>query len=306
MQKRRRNEKKLYQIGEFDLIERIARKFNISKSVVKGIGDDTAVISYKKDRYLLLTTDMLVEGVHFSRRGANFFQIGRKSLAVNISDIAAMGGIPRYAVISAAFPRATPLSIIDNIMRGIGSIAEEFKVDIVGGDTVRSQSIILNISLLGEVKKGFLILRSGAKAGDLIFVTGNLGNTRRLKQFNFIPRVKEAQDIIKRFRPSSMIDISDGLVSDLHRIARESSVGAVIFEQMIPLAPQASLNQALYDGEDFELLFTMPLESARKFYKEQISPLSCIGKIVEKKKGLTLIDKKAGVSTLKEKGFKHF
>ncbi|UCB57111.1 MAG: thiamine-phosphate kinase [Candidatus Omnitrophota bacterium] len=298
--------KTLRKIGEFGLIEHIARKINCDKSVICGIGDDAAVISYTKDKYLLLTTDMLIEGVHFRRREATFAQIGRKALAVNISDIAAMGGIPKYAVISAGLPRKISLRAVNEIMHGINVLARDFGVNIVGGDTVRSKKIVLSVFLVGEVKKRNLTLRSGARVGDLIFVTGTLGGSRKMKQFNFIPRVKEAQGIIKRFKPTSLIDISDGLVSDLQRIAEASKVGAVIFGQSVPVTRGASLKQALYEGEDFELLFTMSLESARKFYRKDKFPITCIGKIVDKKRGLALIDRKAMVSPLKHKGFRHF
>ncbi|MBL7091773.1 MAG: thiamine-monophosphate kinase [Candidatus Omnitrophica bacterium] len=298
--------KTLRQIGEFGMIGRIAKKIKCDKSVICGIGDDAAVISYTKDKYLLFTTDMLVEGVHFRRKEATFAQIGRKALAVNISDIAAMGGVPKYAVVSLGFPKGLSLRAVDEIMRGMYALAEEFGINIVGGDTVRAEKIVLCVSLAGEVKKGNLTLRSGARPGDLIFVTGTLGGSRRLKQFNFIPRVKEAQEIIKRFRPTALIDISDGLASDLQRITEQSRVGAIIFEESIPTSRGASLKKALYEGEDFELLFTISLDSARKFYTKDKFPITCIGKIVERKRGLALIDKEARVSSLKQKGFRHF
>ena len=298
--------KVLRQIGEFGLIERMREKIKMDKSVIRGVGDDAAVISYTKDKYLLFTTDMLIEGVHFTRKEATFFQIGRKALAVNISDIAAMGGIPKYAVISAGFPKELSLRAIDNIILGINTLAKEYRINIVGGDTVRAGKIVLCISLVGQIKKRDLTLRSGAKLGDLIFVTGSLGGARRLKQFNFIPRVKEAQAIIKKFKPTAMIDLSDGLASDLQKIAQASKVGAVIFEQMVPLSRGAFLQSALYEGEDFELLFTMPLDSARKFYKKEEFPITCLGKVVERKRGLAIIDKKAKTISLKQKGFKHF
>jgi thiamine-monophosphate kinase len=298
--------KTLKQIGEFGLIEHIAAKIKTDKSVICGIGDDAAVLSYTRDKYLLLTTDMLIEGVHFRKREASFSQIGRKALAVNISDIAAMGGVARYAVVSAGFPKQLSLRAVDDIMRGINMLAQEFDINIVGGDTVRSDRIVLSISLVGEVEKRNLTLRSGAKVGDLIFVTGTLGGSKRLRQFNFIPRVKEAQGIIKRFKPTAMIDLSDGLAADLQRIAEQSRVGAVIFAQSIPVSRGASLKGALYEGEDFELLFTMSLDSARKFYKQDKFPITCIGKIVRKNRGLSVIDKKTKMYPLKRKGFRHF
>ncbi|MFH1045864.1 MAG: thiamine-phosphate kinase [Candidatus Omnitrophota bacterium] len=296
--------KTLKQIGEFGLIERIAKQLTTDKTVIRGIGDDAAVISDSGDSYLLFTTDMLVEGVHFTRREASFYQIGRKSLAVNISDIAAMGGIPTYAVVSCGLPAALPLSAADEMIRGISTLAKEFGVNIVGGDTVRSPVIVINIALLGKVKKNELVLRSGAKVNDLIFVSGTLGNTRRLKQYNFIPRLKEARYLVKQYKPSSMIDLSDGLASDLRRISEQSRVGAVLFEELLPLAPGATARGALYDGEDFELLFTLPLERVRALYAKRALPdfCTCVGKIVTRKEGLTLIDKKARQITLTLKG----
>lgn len=298
--------KTLQRLGEFGLIERIARGIRVNKSVICGIGDDAAVLAYTKEKYLLLTTDMLVEGVHFSLAEATYAQIGRKSLAVNISDIAAMGGIPKYAVIAVGLPKAICIRAVDEMVRGITSLAKEFGINIVGGDTVRAHKIILCVSLMGEVKKRNLTLRSGAKPGDLIFVTGTLGGSRRLKQFNFIPRVKEAQKLIARFRPTAMIDLSDGLASDLARISEASKVGAVIFKESIPLSRGATLQSALDEGEDFELLFTLSLDTARKFSKQDNFPVTCIGKIVEQKRGLHLIDQKARCIPLKQKGFKHF
>lgn len=298
--------KMLSRLGEFGLIAHMAKSFKADKSVIRGIGDDAAVIAYTKEKYLLLTTDMLIEGVHFRRKGTTFAQIGRKSLAVNISDIAAMGGVPKYAVVSVGLPQTLHLRAVEEIVRGINTLAKEYAINIVGGDTVRSNKIVLSISLIGEVKKEDLTLRSGAKAGDLIFVTGSLGGSRRLKQFNFIPRIKEAAEIIKRFKPTALIDISDGLVSDLQRIAEQSKVGAIIFEDLIPVSAGASLASALYEGEDFELLFTIPLQFARRFYKKRKFPITCIGKIVERKSGLTIINKRAKVSSLRPKGFQHF
>lgn len=298
--------KELRQIGEFGLIERIAKKVTTDKSVIYGVGDDAAVISYTKNKYLLFTTDMLIEGVHFRRNEASSFQIGRKALAVNISDIAAMGGTAKYAQVAAGIPKGFSLRTVDEIMRGINTLAKEFGINIVGGDTVRANKIVLCVSLVGEVKKCYLTLRSGAKVGDLIFVTGSLGGARRLRQFNFIPRVKEAQEIIKKFKPTALIDISDGLASDLQRITEQSKVGAVIFEQLIPVSRGVSLESALYEGEDFELLFTMSLNSARRFYKKGKFPITCIGKITERKKGLTIINRRAKISSLKQKAFRHF
>ena len=185
--------KKLQDIGEFGLIKRIADKEKISdKDVVVGIGDDTAVLKYKKNLYLLLTTDMLVEDVHFNQK-ATPFQIGWKALAVNISDIAAMGGIPKYGLVSLGLKKNTSLKFVDELYRGIKTIAKRFDVQIVGGDTVSSSKLVINIALTGEVEKKYLTLRKGAKIGDKIYVTGRLGGSIIGKHLSFIPRVKEAR-----------------------------------------------------------------------------------------------------------------
>ena len=216
--------KKISGINELEIIESLKRKVKNRNSVIKGIGDDAAVIKYQKGKYMLFTTDMIVEGVHFRVGSANYYQIGRKGLAVNISDIAAMGGLPKYALISLGLPRTLSRKAVDEIISGIVSLAKEYNIDIVGGDTVRSKAVTINIALVGEVKKKHLVLRNTAKEQDLIFVTGSLGNTRTYKQFNFIPRVQEAQGLIAKFKPTAMIDISDGLALDLKRIADSSYV----------------------------------------------------------------------------------
>ena len=189
--------KLLKDIGEFGLIKRIAKAEKISdKDVIAGIGDDAAVLKYKKNLYLLLTTDILIEDVHFNQK-ATPFQIGWKALAVNISDIAAMGGIPRYALVSLGLRKEIPIKFVDEIYQGIRTLAKKFDVQILGGDTVSSSKIVINIALTGEVEKSCLTLRKGAKIGDKIYVTGRLGGSITGKHLSFIPRVKEARYLLK-------------------------------------------------------------------------------------------------------------
>ena len=296
-------------LGEFGLIDSIKRSVIRSRSVVKGIGDDTAVLPLDAKRYLLFTTDMIVEGVHFTRKmGAQ--AIGHKALACNISDIAAMGGVPTYAVISIGLPPGLPVRFVQDIYKGINALAKQFNVAIVGGDTVRSEKIVINIALLGEVEKQYLTLRSGAKKGDWIFVTGALGGSLKSKKhLTFNPRLAEARFLVERFKPNAMIDISDGLAGDLGHILKESKVGALLYQDQIPLARGVSIQQALTDGEDFELLFTFPLKTARRLIDWQIQN-KCwyfyhIG-VITPLKGMKMEEGRGNKRGIKIKGYEHF
>ncbi|VAX35611.1 Thiamine-monophosphate kinase [hydrothermal vent metagenome] len=284
-----KSKKNLSDYGEFGLIDLIKKYVTLSPSIIQGIGDDTAVLPLNKSKYLLFTTDMLIEGVHFTHQCPTS-GVGHKALACSISDIAAMGGIPTSAVISLGVPKDLSLSYVRQLYRGVQKIARPFDVSIVGGDTVKSDKIIINVALMGEVAKKDVVYRSGAKVGDHIFVTGPLGRSLITGQhLKFIPRVKESQFLVKHLKPTSMIDISDGLVSDLGHILKASDVGAVIDKVSVPRRKKASLQEALCDGEDFELLFTLSSKNSKRceFYK--------IGEVV-KGKG----------SNLLSKGYQHF
>lgn len=302
---------KVKDIGEMRLIERIARNIKDDKSVVKGIGDDTAVLRWTKDKYLLFTSDILVEDVHFRRRSATPYQIGWKALARNVSDIAAMGGVPRYALVSIALDPGLPVSFIDGIYKGIQTLAEKFSLNIVGGDTSSSRDIVVDISLIGEVERENLVLRSGARKGDLILMTGSVGGSVKGRHLNFIPRLSESRRLVEGFKINSMIDISDGLVLDLLRILDASRVGGRIYQNLIPLAREAdSFENAIIEGEDFELLFTMSIKEARRFFKTTLAkmrtPVTLIGEITDKKYGNRLIGPDGGEKKLKRKGYLHF
>lgn len=302
---------KIRDLGEIELIRRLAKNFRLDRSVIKGSGDDTAVIKWTKDTYMLFTCDMVSEGVHFDLKKARPFEIGWKALARNISDIAAMGGIPRYAVVSLAIAPRSDVSIADNICRGIKAAADKFKVNIVGGDMARSEKIVMDISLIGQVEKSNLVLRSGAKRGDIILVTGALGGSIKGKHLNFTPRIKESRALVMNNRINSMIDVSDGLALDLGRILKASNAGARLYEKAIPLSKDAaSVKNALYDGEDFELLFTMSVKEAGKFFKttyiKMRTPVTIIGEVLDKREGYRIIDGKGRSHNLPIKGFTHF
>ena len=298
-------------LGEIGLIKRIARTARTDKSVIKGIGDDTAVIKWTRDKYLLFTCDMLVEDVHFRRKGATPYQIGWKALARNLSDIAAMGGVGRYAVVSAGVDPDAPVSLADGIWKGLNAIAKRFGVNIVGGDTVRSKKIIVDVSLLGAVEKNNLVLRSGAKPGDAILVTGSLGGSIKKKHLSFTPRIKEARQLVRNFKINSMIDISDGLVLDLWRVLDASKAGGRIYEELIPVSRCASsFRTAISDGEDFELLFTIAPNEARRLlrsgFADMKTPITLIGEITSKKDGYFLVKKDGKKERLQPSGYLHF
>lgn len=302
---------KIRDVGEIRLIERISKGIKLDRSVIKGIGDDTAVIAWKRDKYLLYTCDMLVEGVHFTRKLATPFQIGWKAMARNISDIAAMGGSPRYATVSIGIDPNTQISFVDGIYRGMRAAADKFKINIVGGDMSRSKKTVIDISLIGEVRKERLVTRSGAKAGDLILVTGSIGGSMKGKHLDFLPRINEARELTGNFKINSMIDVTDGLVLDLSRILKASGVGARIYQSLIPISKEASsFEKAITDGEDFELLFTMSVNEARRFFKTMLAkmkiPVTLIGEVTSKRDGYILITNSAKEKKVDPKGYLHF
>jgi thiamine-monophosphate kinase len=299
---------RLEKLGEFNLIDRISKKIRLSSRVIKGIGDDTAVLKYNKDSYLLFTCDMLLEDRHFYRRSGGYL-VGRKSLSANISDIAAMGGVPKFAVISLGVPASLDIEYVDNLYKGIKSVAKKFKVDLVGGDTICSRKIVIDIALLGEVEKKDLVLRKGAKEGDAIFVTGEIGGSLKGKHLNFIPRLKEARFLVKNFKVNSMIDVSDGLLADLGHILKFSRKGAVIYEKDIPISKDAKdFDSAVSDGEDFELIFTVSVQDAEKLIEKWPfkTRLSMIGKIINSPRKLYLVKEDSKKIQIEPVGYSHF
>jgi len=329
---------KLSDIGEFRLISSIRSDVkDFQREVIVGIGDDTAAIEVSGEKLLLFTSDSLVEDIHFKWNYASPFQVGWKALAVNISDIAAVGGNPTYCLISLALPTHTERNLIREVYRGLKKAAARYGVGIVGGDTVRAPSFIITVSLLGEVKRENIVLRSEAKPGDLIYVTGNLGSSgaglaclkapnwkvkSKIRQFlikrhlMLSPRLVEGQKIASSQIATSMIDLSDGLASDLHRLAEESKVGAVLWEDELPIAPpteelakvmgKSLLEWVLYGGEDYELLFTVPANKRKKVEQTLGFPHVLIGEIVDKDQGIYLRNRKGNRTKIEDRGYNHF
>lgn len=304
--------KRIGDVGEFELIRSFRSKTRAGASVLLGIGDDTAVLRAPKGKDILFTTDMLIEGKHFRLSEATAREIGRKALAVNVSDIAAMGGVPTHAVAAVGLPGRLPRRFADALYEGMNSLARQYGITIVGGDTNASGKLVVSVALLGEVEKGKAVRRSGARPGDVIFVSGELGGSYPSKKhLRFTPRLKEARFLAKNFKLGAMMDLSDGLAGDLRRIAEESGVGAVVLKEAVPVSGAAKdVRAALTDGEDFELLFTLPVREAARLVAAEISGgvgvFHPVGKIVEKKKGLVLLDLKGRRAPLAAGGFDHF
>jgi thiamine-monophosphate kinase len=303
--------KTLADVGEFGWIEHLRRRTTPGKGVRVGIGDDTAVLVGTGAKDLLFTTDMLIEGRHFRLSEATPAQIGRKALAVNLSDIAAMGGTPTHAVVSVGFPARTPLALAEGISKGMRVLAQKYRVNIVGGDTNRSDRVVISVALLGEAPKGGSVLRSGACPGDIVFVTGSLGGSYASKRhLTFDPRLAESHFLVKRFRPTAMMDISDGLASDTRRLAKASGVDILLVEECVPRAPLVkSTAHALSDGEDFELLFTLSPRNAARLTLARpkgLAPFTPVGKVLRGDGHVRLLRVDGSVTPLRETGFDHF
>ncbi|HEY2082804.1 MAG TPA: thiamine-phosphate kinase [Verrucomicrobiae bacterium] len=309
-------------MNEFELIERLTRSLPTNKSVVTGSGDDCAVLDLGlPDKLLLFKTDAIVEGIHF-KTAAPPEKIGHKALARCLSDIAAMAGTPTAALITIALPKTFDATFIEAIYAGISALARKYDVAIAGGETTTNpERILISVAMLGLAPRGKAVLRSGAEAGDAIFVTGELGGSLAERHFEFEPRLAEGRWLAEHFAIHAMIDLSDGLAGDLRHILRASRVGAELLTTSIPISRAAKLASkaessakppllaALTDGEDFELLFTAAAKDAVPLldaWKKQFPKLAltCIGKITAGE-GITLRDK-SGARPLTIHGYEHF
>ncbi len=329
-------------MSEFDFIDSIRRRVTDRPPVLTGIGDDAAVLA-ASSRPLLVTTDMLMEGTDFifeslvrrgspdpailsseSSFGAGFPTLfpsatpelaGRKSLAVNLSDIAAMGGVPTVAFVSVALPKDRGEPFAQAFFDGLLSLADEFGVIIAGGDTnTWNGPLVANLTVQGHPAGTKAVLRSGAKPGDAIFVTGELGGSLAGHHLTFTPRVAEAKQLTQRVDLHAMIDISDGLAADLHHILDASGVGAVLESEHIPISAAAQsindgrspLEHALSDGEDFELLFTVSPADAATLQQSWpgLTRLTRIGEITTGS-GCVIRDQSGGQHPLSALGWRH-
>lgn len=292
-------------IGEFGLISWIRKRVWLSSAVVQGPGDDCAVLPFSRTHYQLATCDMLVEDVDFTAKSDPYL-VGRKAVCVSVSDIAACGGVPAYAVVSAAFPRNTRGPYAKALAQGLIDACRKYRVSLVGGDLSSGHDVTVDVCMMGRVEKKCLVLRSGAKTGDRIFVTGAFGGSMKGKHLRFEPRVKESRYLVSRYKVHAMIDVSDGLCQDLGHILDASKKGAVIHTAQIPLSRDASgIRDALSSGEDFELLFTVGRRQAALLERDAGIEVKCIGEVIAGK-GIVLQDAAGKRKQYSGKGYTHF
>lgn len=325
---------KLAEIGEFGLIKAISIIADKGEGVVMGIGDDAAVLKPSPGKVFLVTTDVLLEGVHFTLEFTDLHSLGRKALAVNLSDIGGCGGIPTAFLVSLAIPPETEVASVQALYKGMMEQARTYGVSLVGGDTSKGKELMISLTLFGEAEEGKVVYRHGAKHGDHIFVTGTLGDSALgLKQLKHgvkegqpvqqhldpTPRVKEGSEIARQGLATAMIDISDGLIADLGHILEASNVGAEVQLAQLPLSVSYREHikpyyknpylLALAGGEDYELLFTAPAGSAegiKKLADDLGTPITPIGEIVEAPAGVTLVGADGKRIPVEQRGHDHF
>ena len=280
----------LADVGEDALVRRLTRGLPLTREVLEGAGDDCAIVQPLRKGWLqLLKTDCIVEGTHFTP-DADLRRVGWKAMARAVSDIAAMGGQPQHAMITLLAPPERRVRDMENLYAGLKKCARAYGVSIVGGETARAPLLAITVSLTGKVEAKKRVQRDGARAGDLIFVTGRHGGSIRGRHLDFKPRVAEAQWLVKNFRPTAMMDLSDGLAKDLPRMAVASGLDFIVSSEDLPRNKGCTAEQAWSDGEDYELLLAVPgshsmLGCCRWAEQFPKVPLTLIGKFVPKGKG---------------------
>jgi thiamine-monophosphate kinase len=249
---------KLRQLGEDRLLAQLLPSLPRHKGVLAGAGDDCAVVEAPRgNKLLLLKTDCVVEKIHFES-DTDPVLVGWKAMMRPLSDFAAMSGIPQFALVTLMVPASTTVAWVKNLYRGLTRAADKFAVTIVGGETSSTRGLsALAVSVTGFVERDRQVTRRGGKPGDDLYVTGRLGGSIRGKHLRFVPRISESRWLTQHFSVHAMMDLSDGLGTDLPRLAKSSRVGFTIDEQKLPLSPGASISNAISDGEDFELLFAI-------------------------------------------------
>lgn len=304
---------------ETDFLKWLREKLPPHPNLPLGLSDDAAVLGLPRDSRCVVTTDMLNEGVDFALGDCDWRLVGRKALAVNLSDLAAMAARPVAAFVSLSLPRRDAMTIAQCLYEGLIPLAEEFEIAIAGGDTnTWDGGVVIGITAIGEVTGHGPLLRSGARAGDAVLVTGQFGGSILGKQFHFTPRVREALRLHANYRIHAAIDVSDGLSLDLSHIADESGCGALIDTAAVPIAADAhqlareapqgetALEHALADGEDFELILAAPPDEAQRLLADQ--PLDCpitqIGTFVEEP-GLWKESEDGSKQPLQPQGYVH-
>jgi thiamine-monophosphate kinase len=331
----------LKEIGEFGFIKRISRGCLIRpQNVIKAIGDDAAAFIPAPDQVILVTTDLLVERIHFLRNTTSGFNLGYKALSINLSDIAAMGGIAREAFISIAIPENCPIDFLEDLYKGLKTLAAEFDVNLLGGDTTRSKvDLIINISVVGSAIEKEILYRNTARHGDIICSTGYLGDSRAglhliingikadsnelkaLRDAHLLPKpyLQEGRFLASQGGVHAVIDVSDGLSSDIGHIAKESNVGIRLYSEKIPVSNNLEkfcawfefdpVEYALAGGEDYTLLCTISPDKvdyiAADYLKRFRNPLYQIGEINDSGE-MKLVLKNGQVRSFVPSGWDHF
>ena len=332
------------ELGEFGLIDRLTKDIQLkNKSTIKGVGDDAAILEYG-EKQIVVSSDLLTEGIHFNLMYVPLKHLGYKAVIVNLSDVCAMNAVPKQIVVNIAVSGKFSVEAVEELYSGIHLACEKYGVDLVGGDTTSSLTgLTISITVLGEVEKGNAVMRSGAKPNDLLCVTGDLGGAymglqlleRENEVFKVNPNMQpqmtgydyilqrqlrpEARvDIVSAFqkmgiKPTSMIDISDGLSSEIHHLCKNSKLGCNVFEDKIPLdfqtkkmAEEMNINPlvaALNGGEDYELLFTLPLTDYDKIKNDP--DFTIIGHMTEAAEGINLITTGGSAIPLVAQGWNH-
>ncbi|MBQ3239739.1 MAG: thiamine-phosphate kinase [Akkermansia sp.] len=280
----------LSELGENAVLKRLLCCLPDNGSLIVGPGDDCAVVARNDEWDTLLKTDVVVESVHFTPDTAPEL-IGRKALARALSDIAAMGGIPEHALITLLIHPSRPVELLERIYGGISRLASACGVSVAGGETssLPYDGLVINVALTGRVERGKAVLRSGARAGDILCVSGRLGGSfPSARHLTFEPALKLARFLLENnLAPTAMMDLSDGLATDLPRLAEASGCGYQLTPASIPCHPGCSVQQALTDGEDYELLMTFAPETAQRLSLIDLpSPITPIGKIVPRKRDI--------------------
>jgi len=334
-------------IREFGLISALKQRYGTTnRRLVRGIGDDAAVIASSPNRHYLFTTDLLAEGIHFNCRTAAFADIGFRAAAANLSDIAAMGGTPEYLLVSLAIPRVATSRQVEHLYDGMMAACRAHRVRLIGGDTSASKGgWFVNIVLIGSAESGSILLRNGARVGDDLYVTGTLGDSRAGLQILERPRgatqarslkaahrrflvrrhlrptarVREGRWLAEACWATSAIDLSDGLSGDLPHLCAESRVGAVIERSALPISPacrqyaetygQDAEALALAGGEDYELLFTVPARHRIRFQRASVQRrfrMTRVGRITPAREGLRMTLPDGRQRPLSSSGYEHF
>lgn len=330
---------RLAEVGEAGILEAIRRAVTVTDpAVVVGIGDDAAVVRCRPDRDLIVTCDIQIEGIHFRRASAAPFDIGWKAMAINLSDVAAMGGIPRFALVSLALPAELSLQWVEELYRGLTEIGGAYGVAVIGGNLSRTAGpITVDVTLIGEIEDGAVVRRTGARAGDRLLATGTLGASgagRQLAEQGMqlpgrerliaahlrpSPRVHEGRVAALSGWATAMIDLSDGLATDLSRLCDVNNLGVRVDASAVPIADEVraaaaalgidALDLALFGGEDYELLMASPRAHAGaladRITSETGTPAAIIGTFVPSEEGRQVITDGRSVP-LAARGWDHF